>query len=558
MQAEESARFPVSLPAPVGWLRKNWLLLSIGLIVILKNWLLEDIPFVARFGFLHDDTLFLTQATSILGGNWLGNFSEYTLIKGPVYPLWLAFNFILGMDVIHAQDMLFLVASIIVIKAVSISIKNRLVLLVVFIFVYLNPVSYDFLSISHAFRMVIYTSLSLMVFGSMLGLFLRLIKGDKRYIYWSLLFGVAISFFWYTREEGVWVLPGVLLIAGSLLIYSMYRRDWLQLRSTMLGFIVIPVMLWSSMSGILAYMNWKHYGMFYIIEVTTPNFSRVYNALLSIEPETFKRHVPVRIETIDKLRKLSPKMSELKGFEGVGEKDYPAYMFIWAFRHSVALAGYYEKGAKYADQYYADLAEELEGLCSNGKIKCGKLPMDYVPAWRPEYTREFPAVYLRLLKKVIKFKDFSMDQDGYYSTGDMTFLTSMQRLTHARLQDYKNQVNFPGDTFYEPVSRFKSSTLEILGEFMLTERLAIFYLSILLLIVVAVLDIRMKNFNPYTIFSLAILGSIMALVTGLTIIYITAYQSLFRPMHGILPIVPLFSIAVVLAIYHNRRSNEQA
>jgi len=538
------------------WLAENWLLPAIVLIVVFKNWLLEDIPFVARFGFLHDDTHFLVQAASLVSGDWLGDFSEYTLIKGPIYPLWLAFNFFLGTDVIHAQDMLFLVASLAVVRAVSISVDNRLALLVIFAVIYLNPVSYDFLSISHAFRMVIYTSLTLLVFGSMLGLFLRLVSDDRRYIYWSVLFGVAFSLFWYTREEGVWVLPAVLLVAGSVLGHAFFRRNWHQFRSVVLGFVVVPVMLWGGVTGLLAYVNWKHYGMPYIIEVTTPNFSRVYNALLSVEPEVYKRYRPVTKETIHRLRELSPRMRELEGFEGEGDRDYPAAMFIWAFRHAVALAGYYDRDAKYADQFYAALADELEGLCRSGQVRCNDLLMDYVPVWQEEYTREFPSVSLRLLKRAIKFKDFSMDQEGHYSTGDMTFLSSMQRLTHARLQYYENQISFQGDIFYEPLSGLKKDILAGLGNFMLTGRLALFYLMLAILVIVAVLDIRKRVFNPYTIFSLAVFGSILALVVGLTIIYLTAYQSLFRPMHGIYPLVPLFLVSVILSIHYNRRSHE--
>jgi len=527
------------------WLKAHWLFLSIALIVLAKNWLLEVVPFVARDGFRHDDSLFIRLAASIVDGKWLGEFDQYILIKGPIYPLWIAFNYYLGLDIIHTQDLLFLFACLVILKAISADVKNQAALLLIFVFLYLNPVSFDYLSISHAFRMVIYTSLTLLCFGALLGLFLRLYSQDRKYIYWSVLFGISISLFWYTREEGEWLLPGIALIAGSFIFFQIYKRQWRQFRSAIIGFIIVPVMLWGGTTGILGYMNWKNYGMFYVIEVMTPNFTRAYNALLKIEPQEFRRYYPVRTTTIEKLFELSPKIKELSTFEGLD--DFTGAQFIWAFRKAVDHAGYYSQGAQYADQYYSDLADELEALCENERVVCNEQLLSYVTVWRPEYTNEFGSSFIKLFKRVIRFKDFSMSQDGFYSTGGTTYLNSVQKLTHARIQLYEKQVFYPDSKFFEPLSEFKTNVLSVLGKSQLWIRPALFYLAVILLVVAGIRDLMHKRYNPYTIYSMAVLGSIVTLVVGITIIDLTAYRSLFRPLHGVLPLPPLFIITVVLA-----------
>ena len=39
---------------------------------------------------VHDDGLFMRLATNIASGHWLGEFNQFTLMKGPGYPLFLA------------------------------------------------------------------------------------------------------------------------------------------------------------------------------------------------------------------------------------------------------------------------------------------------------------------------------------------------------------------------------------------------------------------------------------------------------------------------------------
>jgi len=45
----------------------------------------------------HDDALFVNLANSIAAGNWLGSYSQYTLMKGPGYSLFLALTHFLGL-----------------------------------------------------------------------------------------------------------------------------------------------------------------------------------------------------------------------------------------------------------------------------------------------------------------------------------------------------------------------------------------------------------------------------------------------------------------------------
>src|ERR1700722_18056994 len=47
----------------------------------------------------HDDGLFMRLGASLASGNWLGDFSQFTLMKGPGYPAFLAMTSFSGLSV---------------------------------------------------------------------------------------------------------------------------------------------------------------------------------------------------------------------------------------------------------------------------------------------------------------------------------------------------------------------------------------------------------------------------------------------------------------------------
>ena len=525
----------------------HWYLYSIAAIVAVKNWLLEVVPFVPRANETHDDGLFIEFAGSIVKGYWFGAYDHMTLIKGPIYPLWLALNYYIGFDVIHSQDLLYLLACLITVRAVSLDLNNKLMGLIFFSLLYLNPVSIDFASISHAFRMVIYTSLSLMTIGALIGLFLRITKSKHNHYLWSTLFGVSFSLFWYCREEGMWLVPAIVFLFLVLIIQFTINKDWRGIRNAVVGIVIIPGILFGIISGALIYMNWKHYKAPYVVEVTAPSFSRAYNALLSIENDEFLRFYPVRAKTIEHLQQLSPKANELATF--MGRPDFHAYQFIWVLRSAVNHAGYYKQGAQAVDKYYAELANEIEQLCLTNQLKCNKQIMSNVPPWQPVYTKEFLDEFKKQILAVVNFPKFSTSQMDWYAYGDNDYMNQVGRLTHSRMQIRRGEITKDiNDMLFIRLERFKKSVLETLGLFQLSIRPYLCLIALLMLITLSCKNLTQRRYNPFVLISYSVLGSTIVLCLGLTIIELTAYGDLFRPRHGALVLPPLFIISVFLAL----------
>lgn len=59
--------------------------------ILIKQLLVINMPLFAHAGAGHDDRLMINMADSLISGEWLGDYSEKTLVKGLFFPLfwWL-------------------------------------------------------------------------------------------------------------------------------------------------------------------------------------------------------------------------------------------------------------------------------------------------------------------------------------------------------------------------------------------------------------------------------------------------------------------------------------
>src|SRR5438876_10720190 len=88
-------------------LRCSSLLITALILVALKLWLVAAQPVVAHANASFDDRLFLALAEQMLKGNWLGPYSQFTLMKGSMYSLFIAGTYLIGFPLPLAQPLLY-------------------------------------------------------------------------------------------------------------------------------------------------------------------------------------------------------------------------------------------------------------------------------------------------------------------------------------------------------------------------------------------------------------------------------------------------------------------
>jgi hypothetical protein len=347
--------------------------LSVGL----KFWLVAAQPVVAHANASFDDRLFLALAEQVLKGHWLGPYSQFTLMKGPMYSLFIAGAYLARIPLPIAQHLLYLCSCALVVVALRPCLNASWQAPTLFTLLWWQPMSYVELDV---LRQNIYTPLTLLVFAGLIALETRRTAGLTARLLWGALLGFSAASFYLTREEGVWALPGAGLLIGAR-VWSCWseprtRRGFVDqtLIATICGVAVV--------AGVCA-LNLRYYGWFGTVELRAREFLSAYGALQRPIASEEILYVPVTREVRTKLYNISPSFGELRscleGAVGLEWANYSDYLtqrpaeelqigggsFVWALRDCVIASGH-GGSAREVLHFYEAIAEEINRACDEG------------------------------------------------------------------------------------------------------------------------------------------------------------------------------------------------
>jgi len=523
-------------PSQITW-TDRWLAGVMLALVLFKLWLVSAQGIFAIGGAGHDDQLFINLAQTILRGQWLGHYSQFTLMKGPMYSLFIAGTYLLRVPLFTAQHLLYAAGCALTVRALRPLIANRWVRFGLFVALLFNPVTYEGGVHMRVLRQDIIPGLVLLIVAGFIGLYTRQ-AGPKRYLlFWALLAGITLPAFWLTREEGVWLLPcfGLLWAAAGLATSRSRTAD----RRERLALLVLPAVLWAVGLGIVAWLNLQYYGVFTTCEFKQPDFKAAFGALLRVEPAQWRPYIAVPREARERLYAVSPAFAELRPYlegrlgqdwaeasEGLThipakEHEIAVGWFMWALRDAVGAAGHCHNGAE-AMAFYAKIAREVNAACDSGKVKAGPRRTGFVPPLRREYLNRF---YYGVQRSAWLF--FSFDQMTAISPPSIGLpeqLTHFAHLTHGFLSPPTDGTPIPPQK-----PRWHAQTrLAILGQIMrLYQAIASWAGWAAMLALLAAIGVALTRRRPsyFIAVSIGLLGSGLALVMICTLVDITSFPA---------------------------------
>jgi hypothetical protein len=370
---------------------------------------------------VHDDAHFIALGRSLAEGKWLGNFSQFTLMKGPGYPLFLAVNFWLGVPVTLAHAGFFCFALAIFCWAVSKICQSCILGVVLFISTLWHPA---FLG-TRILRDAIYTGQLFLLFGCALVAFL--IAGDRwSRTVWGSLAGLALGWFWLTREEGIWVLPAAVFFLVALFITVKKRGTAIRDIGTPLVFLLLAFAL-SNLAFSSA--NWVAYGSFIGVDNKERNFVAALSVLQSVNHGSQTDYVPVPRAARESIYAVSPAFASLAPYldppEGAvwqfGCQYYPSTCgdiaggwFIWALRDAASRAGHYRSPVE-ASRFFGQLANEVGEACRAGRLACRGFMVPYMPYMSWSQLKRFPERFGHAIALIAH--PANLISDGYPSDG---------------------------------------------------------------------------------------------------------------------------------------------
>ena len=397
---------------------------------------------------VHDDQLFVNLGNAILQGNWLGDYNQYTLMKGPFYPIFLALNYALGFPLLITQQILYCFSGIALIYALSFFINSYRYLTLIYVVYVFNPIFY---SLDRVTREGVYTSLTTLVISGAILIFAHLSRrcsSDYRTLHVA-AFGVSLACLWLTRDEGIWIFPCIGLIVGAgVLSLFKQRRSYKSIFQQLSQVLLPSATCFLGVILCISLLNYFHYGIFIArSELVAKDFKDAYGALLRVQEDHWDAHIPVSKEVRQKLYNTSKKFQELRpyleqqttidGWSAMGGcpiypstcGDYAGGWFVWAFRDAVAAAGYYNS-APQALEFYRDLAAEVNGLCDQKRLDCEPYKSGNMPSFNAYYFGRLPAAFIKGLSIVTSLSDLTIPEIQLPSVGNAEGIKLFSELTH--------------------------------------------------------------------------------------------------------------------------------
>lgn len=451
---------------------RAWLWAAI-LLVAVKLWFVAGQTIYAIGSAIHDDKLFVLLAEHILYGRWLGPYDQLTLAKGPLYSFFLAGNFWLGLPVLLTQQLLYLTACAAVVMALRPWLRTAGLRFTLFAALLLNPMSYDASNLTRLMRQSLYTPLALFVLAGLLVLFARRHEPWRRLLLPAGFSGLAFGGFWITREESVWLLPTMGLIALGLLFAVRHelRARWRTLTcacGVFLAAFALPILALSA-------ANLSHYGWFGTVEFRAAEFKNAYGALSRIAVGPDLTQVIVSRQMREAGYNASPTFALLQphlegpiGAHWIDAERFPAAerqirggWFMWALRDAHAAAGLAPDAAT-ALRNYQKIADEINAACDAGRLPARPPRTGFFPRITKD---DFGPIWAATLDYLVYFGGFrGFTAQSPDSVGDYAELKPFRDYVGTHLS-YAPRTPDPFPPAQSRLQRFQVASLESFGRF---------------------------------------------------------------------------------------------
>lgn len=522
------------------------------LLTAVKLWLTRGQPVYAIGPAAHDDRLFLLMAESLIKGEWLGAYTQMTLAKGPFYSMWIAALYWIGIPLGLGVQAAYAGACALFTRALRPAIGSGAVLFLIYAFLLWNPMSYEGPTLCRIIRQQIYTPLELAVFAGLIALYCRREETFRRQWPWAMLAGLAFGCFWLTREESIWLIPSMVLLAGGALYWAC--RGSRPLGRTMIQSLGLAAFCAALPVLLVCWQNHRHYGWFGTVEFRAAEFNDAYGAMVRVKIDPVLPLVPVTRQAREAMYEVSPAFATLRpwldgeiGTNWAEKEMYPAEdrqirsgWLMWALRDCVVAAGH-GHSAREALDFYRRMADEINRACEDGKLPAHPRRSGFLPLWKDGQTAEVLRTTWMFADFVAGYKSFSVYPPLSIGTDDEVRI--FRDLTRDRLTIVENATNIilPQQT---ELDDWKLGVLQSTGKSLRQVLLVLFLVAhpVIFIRVIQIYWTRRLSF-PLLLAAAAWGGSLTYLLIN-ALVQVTSFSvvavSTFWPVY---PLLQVFTIA---------------
>jgi hypothetical protein len=337
-----------------------------------------------------DDAGQVGQAAAMCARNWLGDYNYTTLTKGAVFPFFVSLARLLCMPYYMLLALFYFLAAIVFVVAVRKEIVNKWLRLIIYLFLIYNPVGFSGDVTQRLYRNALCYPAVLLLVSCLIGLYIGLERSKKEYALWLTGTGLSLSFFYYIREDSIWMLPmtgAVIVLSALKILFKNTKSDSgntdidnntskYLISKKRVFFLICPIIIFICITGCYMLINHHFYGVYTINDRTGGAFGKLTEKLLLIEDGCMDdTRIWLSRETLKKAIEVSPTLKDKDGDIPIeyynlwsNDKGTPGDLYVWALRCCFSDIGYCSNAAELED-YCKKINEELDQAFKDGRLK---------------------------------------------------------------------------------------------------------------------------------------------------------------------------------------------
>ena len=431
---------------------KKILIICFSLIILsfLKQILVQGFPILPLTSAGEDDGLMVKWAYSILDGNWLGEYTYNTLMKGPVFSLILVLLYKLNIKYLTFITIFYTVSCLLLILAIKDLFRNKYYLILIYGIILFNPIMYSSEVFQRVYRNSLIPSFALIIPACYFGMYLNRNKSNIKFILWSLLGSINLSLFYYTREDSMWIMPFIFFI--SLVIIITLIKKFKLTNIIKIIFTVIPIISLTCFGEWIAEKNYEYYGLKTKNVLSDSYFTDALHAIYAVRPNKIVDCVTVTQEKIARMSTVSPSFNKLypqisETIGGFGFLDRVPHdgecedgWVIWAIRQTAVTLGY--TSLEQEQELYRNISIELNQAMDDGLLERQfTLPSPLLSPPRKSYILKTMKSFIEGTIYISTFKDISITNNEIVEkTVDVRdAVGKFETITNERALYYLNQ-----------------------------------------------------------------------------------------------------------------------
>lgn len=314
----------------------------------------------------------------------------WSLVKTMGFSVFLNFVHFTGLSYSMAMALIWIGTSILLVRVFQLITKDRIFLTFVYLFTLFTPAAFDNWVGTRLYRNALIAPFVLITFSLMVLIILKLVKNKeitvKGFILSNLMLGFVFSFTYYLKEDGIWLLPCLILsviISLGIVVYRYIKnpkkKSVREYTLSLIILLVLPILLFIVSTNVYKLINYHYFEVYEINTRTGGAFGEFVNNVYKIQSDNRNIDIWAPKDTIEKAFDASETLREYPELKNeiyhspwlqgdINEVPIQGDFLSWVLRSALIDTGIWENEAQ-IDSLFKQINNEMDAAFKNNRLE---------------------------------------------------------------------------------------------------------------------------------------------------------------------------------------------